>query len=397
MALADLWNASPEQLLAKHVHQVIAFAGSGKLRDGQDASREFREFLALVPSTILSRYADECLTTKFDDSGLALQDVVNEIGQRLGFNVNYGFYRGSVSRTGYDGIWRAEDGKSIVVEVKTTDAYRIDLDAVAGYRQSLVQDGTLGAPDSSILIIVGREDTGDLEAQIRGSRHAWDTRLISVDALIGLMRLKENLEEPLVVRKIRDVLTPHEYTKVDGIIDIVFATAEDVRLGDAPSEEEDSGDYEQGTKFTPSAFHDACIKRIGVRIMRALVKRTRATYTSADGKVAVVCMVSRPHGRAGAPSYWYAFHPHQRDGLLEFEVGYVAFGCGSADAVILIPIHDFEAWLEGMNMTQKPDRFYWHVSIFEENGKFVLRRKRGFERIDLTRYLLPDREHPVPG
>lgn len=27
---------------------------------------------------------------------------------------------------------------------------------------------------SEALIIVGRSDTGDLEAQVRGSRHAWD-------------------------------------------------------------------------------------------------------------------------------------------------------------------------------------------------------------------------------
>lgn len=391
MALTDLWNTSPEQLRDKQVHQVIAFAGSGKLRDGGDASREFREFLSFVPSSYLSRYVNECLTTKFEGSGLALQDVVNEIGHRLGFDVVPGYYRGAAGRAGFDGIWKAEDGKAIVVEVKTTDAYRIDLNVIAGYRLALIQDGTLRAKDSSILLVVGRADTGDLEAQIRGSRHAWEARLISVDALIELMRLKENLEEPFVVQKIRDILVPQEFTKVDGIIDIAFATAEDVRHGDAPDEERQEEDEdEQGPKFDPAAFHGACIRRIESHLGRSLVKRSRTTYTSADDSLAVVCAVSRLYGSEVAPSYWYGFHPHQKDSLEKCQESYVAFGCGSAETVLLIPMNDFGQWLEGMNMTRKPERFYWHVHIFAEDGRFVIHRKRGYERIDVTRYLLPD-------
>lgn len=241
-----------------------------------------------------------------------------------------------------------------------------------------------------MLIVVGRQDTGDLEAQIRGSRHAWEARLVSVDALMRLMRLKENLEEPLVVRKIRDILSPQEFTKVDGIIDIVFSTSEDVLQGDVPGEgEEEADEDERKPKFVPAAFHDACIKRIESHLGRSLVRRSRATYTSADGSLAVVCAVSRLHGNEAAPSYWYAFHPHQKDSLLRSQVSYVAFGCGSEEAVLLIPANDFSQWLEGMNITEKPERFYWHVSIFDEDGRLVLRRKRGYERIDLTKYLLP--------
>jgi len=329
MALKDLLIGSPEQLQDKHVSQVIAFAGAGKLRDGGDASSEFREFLSLVPSPLLSRYVEECLSgAKFEDSGLALQDVVNEIGRRLGFEVDGGVYRGSAGKTGFDGIWRTEDGKSIVVEVKTTDAYRIGLDTVAGYRQSLIRQGTLSDTDSSILIVVGREDTGDLEAQIRGSRHAWDTRLISVESLIRLMRLKEEeLEEPLVLQKIRNILTPQEFTRVDGIIEIVFATAAEVRQAEIAADDDELEEDEPKPKFTPAAFHEACIKRIEAHLGKSLVRRSRATYTSSDGSLAVVCAVSRLRGRQGALSYWYAFHPHQRDTLLKSSESFVAFGC----------------------------------------------------------------------
>jgi hypothetical protein len=45
-----------------------------------------------------------------------------------------------------------------------------------------------------------------------------------------------------------------------------------------------------------------------------------------------------------------------------------------------------------MNVTQRDDRFYWHVSIFQDEGRFVLHRRRGEPRIDLTRYSLPQSE-----
>jgi hypothetical protein len=95
MPLLDLWTNSPEQLRDKQVQQLIAFAGAGRLLDDSPCSAEFRAFLATVPSANLSAYSEQCLSQSFPDSGLALQDVVNEIGARLGASVTHGRYRGS--------------------------------------------------------------------------------------------------------------------------------------------------------------------------------------------------------------------------------------------------------------------------------------------------------------
>jgi hypothetical protein len=107
----------------------------------------------------------------------------------------------------------------------------------------LTDTGELGSP-SSILIIVGREDTGELEAQVRGSRHAWDIRLISADALIKLVELKEGADAPDTDRKIRSLLAPMEYTRLDEMIDVMFSTAKDVES--AAEAEGDAGDAEGG-------------------------------------------------------------------------------------------------------------------------------------------------------
>src|SRR4029077_3062918 len=114
--LTELWKTANKELQEKQVQQVIAFAGDGKLRDGGVASKEFRDYLAAVPSSFLSRYAGDCLADKFDGSGLALQDVINEVGTRLGFRVEQGRYRGTPGEIGFDGLWVSPDGNAFVVE-----------------------------------------------------------------------------------------------------------------------------------------------------------------------------------------------------------------------------------------------------------------------------------------
>jgi hypothetical protein len=118
-----MWMTDPDQLRGKHVQQIISFAGAGKLIDGSQASEEFRELLRLVPPETLQSFAEGCLQDSFPDSGLALQDIINEIGLRLDFEVEKGRYRGIKGRVGFDGVWRSEDGRGLIVEVKTTDTY----------------------------------------------------------------------------------------------------------------------------------------------------------------------------------------------------------------------------------------------------------------------------------
>ena len=128
MSLTSLWKSQKGELAIKHVQAVVSWAGDGKLRDGSSASEEFREFLTNVPSEILGRYANECLgEEKFSEASPALQDVINEVGRRLGFSVQNGLYRGKVNEIGNDGLWLSNDGSAIILEVKTTAVYTIDL------------------------------------------------------------------------------------------------------------------------------------------------------------------------------------------------------------------------------------------------------------------------------
>ena len=210
MPLIALWSSNRIAIDEFTIEQVVAAAGDGNLRDGSMCSQEFRGYLSEVTSSKLGLYIEHCLSKHFGKGGMVLQDLVNELGRRLDYKVTNGRYQGTSNAIGYDGIWASPEGHSIVVEVKTTDTYRIALDTIANYRNKLVANGEV-LPPSSILIVVGREDTGELEAQVRGSRHAWDIRLISADALMKLVQLKEDADAPDTGRKIRSLSTNGVY------------------------------------------------------------------------------------------------------------------------------------------------------------------------------------------
>jgi hypothetical protein len=205
------------------------------------------------------------------------------------------------------------------------------------------------------------------------------------------MRLKEDVEDPDMLRKISEVLVPQEFTRIDGIIDLVFSAAAEIRHVEREGEEETTEAQREPAKkpqFVPVKFHDACAERIQACLDVPLVRQSHAFYASPDGDTSVTCVVSREHHRPGSStsSFWFAFHPHQRQRLSGAKQAYLGFGCGSPKLVLLIPFKTFETWLEGMNTTHLEGRFYWHVSIFREGKKIVLHRRRGFDKIDLTNF-----------
>ena len=391
MTLTSLWIEQRNQLEGKHVWQIISFAGDGKLRDGNTTSIELRDFLSHISSNQLNQFLDECLANKFDDNGYVLQDIVNQIGKRLGFQVFDGRYRGTPGQTGHDGLWVFPDGHLVIIEVKTTDTYQINLDTIARYRREIINQKKSTEERSSILIVIGREDrnTSDLEAQIRGSRYAWNIRLISVDALVRLMRLKEEVDDPQIIQRISAILIPREFTKLDEIINLVFTTAEDVRE-EKPIENEVASvsELEDEIKDKPVSFHEACVYKIEQRIHLPLIKRSRATYSTADDSIRVTCAVSKIYDKGGQIHYWFAFQPHQKEFLQAAKTGYVSFGCGTEKTLLCIPYAEFMKWLDDMHTTEDANRFYWHVNMYKEGENIILFRKKGTPLIDLNKFLV---------
>ena len=202
-----------------------------------------------------------------------------------------------------------------------------------------------------------------------------------------LFRSKEELEDPLVVAKIRQILRPKEYTKVDDIIDLVFSAAKDVKEEEKIQLEFDPEEQEV-KKFTPVNFREACIARLQTHLKTGLIKRSAALFSSSDEKVGVICLNSRKHEMGKHAKYWFAFHPHQKETITQFSQGFVAFGCGSADLIVFIPAKEFVTWLERFWTTELEDRFYWHVRIVGDKAKLTMDTRAGFKAIDVTQYVV---------
>lgn len=410
MALIDLHRKG--ELRGKTLAQIIAFAGNGKLADGNDTSRELREFLGHIQLPEIRQYAEECLRASksdFPEGGGALQDIVNQIGGRLGFAVENGPYgRGSHSAPGHDGVWVLPDGRAIVVEVKTEALFAGNLNRVAGYRRRLVAARPeLSDELVSLLLVVGRGDTENLEAQIRGSRHAWDMRLISVDALLQIAEIKERVEAP-TFQRFHEILVPKEFTRLDEIAALVLSTAADSAAeDDGASQAEPAADAANAAGAAAGLLDDAEKKSVPFRVATALraeralkargaiaaelIPRSRTTFSTPDNRCGVVCFVSKNYHRGGN-SFWFTLRDYQKKILDSLPQAWVVLGCGTEEVVLLMPWADLSARLDLLRTNLKDKVKQWHIDIQTVDGRLVLRPQADHGDIDMSGYRLDGRD-----
>jgi len=378
-----LLKTDPAQIDSLSIEQVLALCGNGKLSDNSDCSIELRDYLQIAKSENLRKYLQTCLAPGFERSGFVLQDIVNEYGRRLDYSVENGLYQGRNNAIGFDGLWVDSSGHFIVAEIKTTDAYRINLDTVARYRDALVVNGKI-TKQSSVLIVVGRQDTGDLEAQIRGSKHAWIVRLISADSLAKLGALRENGDLD-VVDKIHELLTPFEYTRLDRIIEIAFSVAEDATIAvrEEQGNDTDTSPLEPDAKVRQQHTSPELITELRARIIETiahidvpLVKKSRALYWSPAENVRAVVTVSKQYAQDGG--YWFAYHSDWDQFLAEAARGTYILGCIGRDEMYALPFEWIHLRLQHLSATEREGKRHWHILLYPtEVGNLVLRLNNG--------------------
>jgi hypothetical protein len=393
-ALLTLLKNDPLAVDKLEIRQVLALCGNGRLADATECSDELREYLRIAKSENLFSYANACLTESFDKSGQALQDIVNEMGRRLDYTVENGLYQGRANAIGYDGLWSDTEGRTVVVEVKTTDAYRINLDTIVAYLNRLRSLNRISPDgDASILLVVGRQDTGDLEAQVRGSRHAWAVRIISIDALRQLVSLKERAESA-AVHKIHELLMPFEYTRLDRIIEIAFTVAEDasstledegptnVQLGD---EQRSTREQQRSSSETIDSIRLAILNELGGKYP-PLVKKSRALFWSADKTVRVAVTISKKYSGG---DYWYAYHADWDQFLGEGSIALYALGCAERAEAFLVPYDWIHSRLDFLHVTERDDTRHYHILLYPQtNGKLRLHLRNGVDE-SLEAFRLP--------
>jgi hypothetical protein len=387
--LLEIWKATRESVVKMNLEAIVRISGDGQLKDGSEASREFRQFLTEVESEKLSEYANYCLTNAFTGSGQVLQDIINEVGRRLGFAAENGRYQGVRNDIGYDGIWISGE-ECLVIEVKTTDAYTIKLDVIAKYRDRLVEADRV-PKDTPILLVIGRNDTESLEAQVRGSKHAWSMRIIGIDALLKLMEINLGTTSADVTEKIHTILRPFEYTRIDKIVDVVFTTAEDkehqIEEFDAAEVEDISTDQDAHTQDrTPKEIilekKSIAAERLSKKFNKSIQRKRNSMYADNLNEIHAVVSISKRYVR-NEIFYWYAYHNEpQRKFLAETNHGFMVLGMTDKDIFFAVPFDILEAnWSNLYGTTiKKSGREYKHIFIFEVDEKYFMRiREKGSE------------------
>lgn len=378
MPLIDIWEKSQESVLEMSIQQIVPIAGDGSLKDESKTSEELRHFLSEVDSKYLRIYAKQILSNSFTDSGLVLQDIINEAGRRLGLHVTNGIYRGKQKHNNCDGIWRTNTW-TFVVEVKTTDAYSIQLDKIAAYLKSEVEESD--SKNASCLIVVGRQDTATLEDQLRGSKHNWSMRIVGVDALFDAIELRELTEDKSLSDKIIDLFMPQEFTRVDKIISTAFDFAADVEeAGFKPQSESDESqqskpiaDAKRSIVSNPEQIEE--FKNLIWKHMSSNYNveftRNRSSFESPSLRFAIA--VSKEYERRD--KYWYAYHPRQREFLADAQEAFFVLGCLDIKKAFAIPYKIMnEIASEMLTTSPKGDetKTYQHVVIREDEGRFYI-------------------------
>jgi hypothetical protein len=275
------------------------------------------------------------------------------------------------------------------------------LDNIAGYREKLLLAGQIGRP-VSILIVVGRDDTGELEAQVRGSRHAWDIRLISAEALLKLVKLKESADGPETGRKIRSLLTPMEYTRLDEMIDVMFTTATDVEQASQVVEPDDEksetvparGERTKGTwEFTDSKLLQVKREDVVAAMSREtgekLIRKSASLYWNSTHSIRIACTISKRYDR-GSSLYWYAYHPSWDQFLSEGTSSFFVLGCMDLKSAFALPFSVIHPLREFLNTTELDSgTTYWHIHLLEFSGGISIALPKKGGPMSIEQYRIP--------
>jgi len=204
--------------------EILGLVGNLDDKPGEETPRErFRRFLKEKVHKVgqVRDYVYECLENKGDQYNRALQDLVNHIGELLGFKVTYGRYRGVQGQVGFDGHWKSPTGFNIVIEVKTTETYAIKTSTLIGYVNDLISERKISGWEKTLgLYVFGKTDPQirQLENAIIAEKRTSQLRFIGIESLLSLAEMMN--EYDVSHEDILAVLRPST-PAVDPVVDLI--------------------------------------------------------------------------------------------------------------------------------------------------------------------------------
>lgn len=177
------------------LNEILDLVGPLDDSPGEDTPRErFRRFLHKNVHEVgeIRDHIEQCLRTPGEQYNRALQDLINFLGEFLGFTIEFGRYRGVQNQIGFDGLWKSSTGLHVVVEAKTTEVYAVKTATLVGYIDELISAKRVSSWDSALgLYVIGKPDPElrQLENAIIAEKRTHQLRVISVESLLSLAEI----------------------------------------------------------------------------------------------------------------------------------------------------------------------------------------------------------------
>ncbi|MCP2518989.1 hypothetical protein NLD30_00910 [SCandidatus Aminicenantes bacterium Aminicenantia_JdfR_composite] len=213
------------------IKDILHLIGN-ELKDGAEQAERFREFIEQDKwsSEQIKGWLDECINKSsgaHDPYNRAFQDLAISLGKRLGFEIEYGRYVGKSGEDNYDGVWRRENGDTIVLEVKTSTWPIGSVTQLGDYLEKLSKETEKGSIFG--LYIIGKGDIQPLTEQILGSKYKDRMRLVLYEDLMEIINLKEELVpvigEKEAIEKVQNLLLPVESINIGNIVRLIIEIA----------------------------------------------------------------------------------------------------------------------------------------------------------------------------
>ena len=387
----DIIN-DPSKVKGKSVTQVVTMLADGKLTDIGQTAPAFRDFLNNCPIDQLGIYTNQMVAEASD--GKIFQDIVNTIGKKIGFDVVHGLYQGKKNAIGFDGYW-SHKNLNLVIECKTTDAYRISTKTLLGYSNAIKEEkGLKFAPP--ILLVVGRVDTGDIEAQIRGSRADDRISVIGVESLLGLAKASVELSDGPASDSLRKILLPRDYTRLDDLTALITNVINEAQQTSLDQAEVDEGLSSEASNKKPevtTANADSLTDQLRSSMVKASKKslgklekatsRSRAQFVTPDGEV-YFFLASKRYA-ATYQHFWYSIQ-HSWKAIWEQRGGGLALGLEGKKHFYMIDCKTVLEWTKFLNETLKPNRQYWHLALKESRDKIEVLLSKSDTNCDIDNF-----------
>jgi hypothetical protein len=378
----------------KSITQIVQIIGDGKLLDSGQTAPAFRDFLYNCDVERLAIYTREIVTESSD--GKIFQDIVNTIGKKIGFDVVHGLYQGKKNAIGFDGYW-SHGGLNLIIECKTTDAYRISTETLLGYSKQLKEEKNL-PKEPPVLLVVGRVDTGDIEAQIRGSRADDRISVIGAESLLMLAKAISELSDGPASNNLKSVLFPRDYTRLDSItalITNIINEAQQTSIDQAENEDpsQNFGAEAPQIQKVSNPKINSPADQLRERMIEAAASdlgklekatsRSKAQYRTASGEI--YCFIASKRYERADQQFWFSISNNWKSDW-EKNGGGLAIGLEGKQHFYLFNHEQVMEWTKSLNETVRTDRQYWHMALKESSDKIELILNKSETNQDLENF-----------